>query len=310
MSPSPTTSLSTLPPESRALMEAIGPKWAADINAHRDLVIQTYTPLAAAAPNGGIAVSRDIPYGGHPRQVLDVFVDRAAAGENRPVVVFVHGGAFVRGKKSVNGHIYDNVCYWFARQGYVAVNVEYRLAQDAPYPGGGDDVAAAHRWVAEHIGGFGGQAASVFLIGHSAGGTHVATSIFDPAGAQLAVAGVVLISARLKADVLPDNPNAGGVRAYFGDDPALYEARSPMTHAHRSGVPLFVVIAEFENPYLDSYGAEFFARAAAARERSPRFMQVPLHNHTSIVAHFNSGEDALAREIQGFIEATLKERQA
>jgi acetyl esterase/lipase len=31
-------------------------------------------------------------------------------GDDRPVLLFVHGGAFVRGKRSPTGHVYDNVC--------------------------------------------------------------------------------------------------------------------------------------------------------------------------------------------------------
>jgi acetyl esterase/lipase len=224
-------------------------------------------------------------------------------GEHRPVVVFVHGGAFVRGKRSPTGHVYDNVCYRFARAGYVAVNMEYRLAPEAPYPGGAEDVAAAHDWIARHAYSYGGNPDRVFLMGHSAGGSHVAALAFDPVCRRgHPIAGVILVSARLRADVLPGNPNATGVRAYYGEDRSLYQRRSAVSHVQNSDVPLFIAIAEYENPYLDAYGAEFFAKAAMGRKKSPRFVQVLGHNHTSIVAHFDSGEDHLAQQIIHFIE--------
>jgi acetyl esterase/lipase len=297
--------LGALPPADARIFAEIGPVWGSNINKHRDLVIATYSPIVARADNAGIAVRRDIAYGAHPRQVLDVFTPAPGPDTGRrhgDVVLFVHGGAFIRGKKSGNGHIYDNLCYWFARQGYTAINMEYRLAPDAPYPGGAEDVAAAAQWAGSAADG--PRARRLFLIGHSAGGTHVATSLFDPAfGPRPAgAAAAVLVSARLRADVHPGNPNAEGVRAYFGDDASLYEARSPATHAHRSQVPLLVAIAEFENPFLDQYGAEFFQRASAARTIQPRFIQMKKHNHTSIVAHFNSGEEILGREIVDFFE--------
>ena len=78
-------------------------------------------------------------------------------------------------------------------------------------------------------------------------------------------------------------------------------AQTLLSKATRS-VPTFIAIAEYENPYLDAYGAEFFARAALVRRKTPRFVQVRGHNHTSIVAHINSGEDDLAQEIVDFIE--------
>jgi acetyl esterase/lipase len=297
--------LGALPAADARIFAEIGPVWGSNINKHRDLVIATYSPIVARADNAGIAVRRDLPYGAHARQVLDVFTPAPGPEAERrqgDVVLFVHGGAFIRGKKSGNGHIYDNLCYWFARQGYTAINMEYRLAQDAPYPGGAADVATAAEWASNAADG--PRARRLFLIGHSAGGTHVATCLFDPAFAPrpARAAAAVLVSARLRADVLPGHPNAEGVRAYFGEDASLYEERSPVTHAHRSQVPLLVAIAEFENPYLEQYGAEFFQRASAARTRAPRFIQMKKHNHTSIVAHFNSGEEFLGREIVDFFE--------
>jgi hypothetical protein len=117
------------------------------------------------------------------------------------------------------------------------------------------------------------------------------------------LAGLVLISGRLRADARPDNPNAAAVKAYFGDDESLYEARSPVAHAAHLDVPVFIAVAEYENPLLDVYGAEFLHRVSAARGRAPRFMRLPGHNHISIVAHFNSGEETLGPEILEFFAA-------
>lgn len=301
------TAFRTLPAAARRELAELGPQWASDINRHRDAVVRAYSPIVAAADNTAVQVMRDIEYGTHVRQRLDMFVPHAAkSGDARSVVLFVHGGAFIRGSKSSNGHIYDNVCFWFARQGYVAVNMEYRLADDAPYPGGAEDVAAAYDWLAAHADGFGGSLNRIVFVGHSAGGSHVASLLFEPRFAsRVRAAGVVLISARLRADVLPNNPNAAGVRAYYGEDASQYEALSPVSHAHRlPELPLMVAVAQYENPYLDAYGAEFFARAAMARTATPRFVQVMGHNHTSIVAHFNSGEDAFPLEIKNFIDNT------
>ena len=248
-----------------------------------------------------MSVVRDLPYGPHERHRVDVFAPPGAA--NADVVLFVHGGAFVRGTKSVNGEIYDNLPLWFARQGVVAVNVEYRLAPEAPYPGGAQDVADAVDWAIGHVAEYGGNAERIFLIGHSAGGAHVATYALEPrfaARRRTEVRGLVLISARLRADALPENPNAGGVRAYFGADPAAYEERSPVTYAERCDLPVFVAIAEYENPLLDVYGLEFAHRVARARGRAPRIVRAAGHNHTSIVAHFNTGEETLGREILAF----------
>ena len=210
----------------------------------------------------------------------------------------------VRGVKDTSAEIYGNFTRYFARNGCVGVNMEYRLAPEAAYPGGAEDVALAIAWIKENAWEFGGNPDRIILVGHSAGASHAAAYVCDPAVRPAegpGVAGLVLISGRLRADTRPDNPNAHGVRAYYGADESLYEQRSAVTYAERIDVPLFVAIAEHENPYLDAYAAEFLHRVGMARKRVPRFVQLRGHNHTSMVAHFDSGEDSLGRELLAFI---------
>ncbi|SJZ39118.1 Acetyl esterase/lipase [Enhydrobacter aerosaccus] len=286
----------------RAALAEIGPRWASDIAFYSQRTKDAYDPVLARAPKADIAVTRDVAYGDHARQVLDIF--RPVDAKTAPVVVFVHGGAFVRGAKRTTDELYDNVLYWFARQGFVGVNIEYRLAPEAAYPAGAHDLALALDWVQRHIGSHGGNPGRVLLIGHSAGGTHVASYACDPALGYLGrhVSAVVLISARLRADQSPVNPNAMGVRAYFGDDSSLYDIRSPVSHATHCHLPVLVAAAEFENPLLDVYALEFAHRLAQARGRAPRFVQMKGHNHMSIVAHFNTEEETLGRIILDFFD--------
>lgn len=283
-------------------MAGIGPVWGSDIQKHSQMVKDAYAPLLAHAPTHGVSVTRDVAYGPHVRQVVDIFRPQNAA--NAPVVVFVHGGAFIRGDKRTSPYIYDNVLYWFARQGYLGINVEYRLAPEAAYPAGADDVASVMAWLDKNVRDYGGDPAKLFLIGHSAGGTHVASFAFDPALAYRGkhAAALVLISARLRADQSAENPNLAGVKAYFGEDIAHYEARSPVNFGARCDLPVFIVNAEYENPLLDVYGLELAHNISLARRKAPRYLRLARHNHMSIMAHFNTGEEILGREIVDFFE--------
>ena len=294
--------LGNLSPEARAEMARIGPIWGRDIHTHRQIVLNTYMPLLRALPDRGFRAIRDIPYGPHDRQKLDVYAPEGA--RNLPVAMFVHGGAFIRGAKDINDQMYSNVPRYFAGKGLLAINVGYRLAPEARYPEGSRDIAGAFTWALKNVESFGGDAKRIFLVGHSAGGTHAATYLADPEATDAnarRVAGLVLLSARLRIEARPENPNANGVRAYYGDDASLYERRSVVTYAANLELPTFIVVCEFDNPFLDVYGAELLHRIAEQRGHCPRFTRLIHHNHSSLTAHFNTGEEILGLEILDFI---------
>lgn len=292
-----------LSPENWRRLEAVNACWNDDIVKNRAVVLDIYSPLAERRDKSGLTLSTNLAYGADPRQCLDVFTPSGA--KDRPVLVFVHGGAFTRGSKSVDGNIYDNVLYWFARQGFIGVNIEYRLAPAARFPAGAQDVGLAVDWIAKNIGRYGGDPKNIVLMGHSAGGCHVASYLLDPeAGVtpHASIKAAILVSARLRLETLPSNPNAKNVTAYCGDDQAVLDRCSPVNHIERCRWPVFIAIAEYENRYLDAYGLEFASRLGMVRGQAPRFVQMLGHNHTSTVAHFNTGEEWLGRQILEFLK--------
>ncbi len=110
-----------------------------------------YVPLHEREPYAGVTVARDIQYGPADRNRLDVFTADGASGA-RPVLIFVHGGGFTGGNKSTPGSpFYDNVPLWAARNGLVGVNITYRLAPQAPWPAGAEDIGLAVRWTIDNI---------------------------------------------------------------------------------------------------------------------------------------------------------------
>lgn len=283
-------------------MVEVGSRWGQDIPAHVRLMVDSFTSLLAGAPKGGVEVTRDIAYGAHPRQQLDVF--RPIGGRTMPVVVFVHGGAFVDGHRNRSAEVYSNVLYYFARNGVVGVNIEYRLAPEHRYPSGSEDVGLAVDWVKRRIVEYGGDPEKIFLIGHSAGAAHAASYAYDrrlqPASGP-GIAGLVVLSGRVRAENLPENPNARKVEAYYGTNPAVLDDCSAVTHVSAESVPTMIAVAEYENPLLDVHCAELFHRLAEAKRRAPRMVWLGGHNHTSVIAHFNTVEERLGREILEFI---------
>jgi acetyl esterase/lipase len=105
------------------------------------------------------------------RQVLDVL--RPKGLDNRPVVLFVHGGAWLIGDKNLFG-LYRNFGRFLAKHGIVAVMINYRLSPAVKHPEHIKDVARAFAWTRRHIKDYGGDPDRIFFCGHSAGG-HLAS---------------------------------------------------------------------------------------------------------------------------------------
>jgi acetyl esterase len=301
---------SSVPPkitdEVRKLMAQIGPEWAADTRGHIRLMIDTFSALLTGSPKAGVGVESNIAYGPHERQAFDIFHPTAGTAP-RPGLVFVHGGAFTEGDRNKSSEIHANVLYYFARHGIVGINAGYRLAPDVRYPEATRDIAAVIKWVRENASRLGIDPNRLFLMGHSAGGAHVGSYAYDkyhhPAEGH-GLAGLLIISGRMRIDNRADNPNARRVEQYYGSDATIYDAVSPVSHVSRDSVATLIATAEFENPLIDVYCFELAYRLAATKGQAPPFVWLKGHNHTSIIGHLNTEEDVLGQACRSFIFGT------
>ncbi|MGY1711617.1 carboxylesterase/lipase family protein [Geodermatophilus sp. SYSU D00758] len=119
---------------------------------------------------------------------LNVWTPDPSAG-GLPVMVWIHGGAFVNGSGAVP--VYDGTA--FARDGVVLVTVNYRLGvdgflhfdDDGPANRGLLDQVAALEWVRDNIAAFGGDPDRVTIAGESAGAMSVTSLLSMPRAAGL-----------------------------------------------------------------------------------------------------------------------------
>jgi triacylglycerol lipase len=261
-----------------------------------------YAPLHEREPYAGVTVARDIRYGPADRNRLDVFTADGAGG-TRPVLVFVHGGGFTGGNKSMPGQpFYDNVPLWAARHGLVGVNITYRLAPQAPWPAGAEDVGLAVRWTIDNIARFSGDPARVFLFGHSAGATHAGTYAAMPqfhGGRGLGLAGLILTSGIYD---LADFPLTDNYRSYIGSDTSLYPQRSPITGLGTLPVPSLLVYAELDPaPFIPQF-EKLAATIANAPGGKPRLLKLDRHSHLSLSFSIGTDDTALTGPILDFVK--------
>lgn len=121
--------------------------------------------LAMPATGQAQRTERDIAYSQprNERQLLDVYAPQK--GTNLPVVIWVHGGGWMRGSKNE----VDHKPAAFSEKGYLFVPINYRFIPQVNMYDIVRDVAKATGWVYANIVRYGGDPERIFLMGHSAG---------------------------------------------------------------------------------------------------------------------------------------------
>jgi acetyl esterase/lipase len=263
-----------------------------------------FTPLQQRAPFADVDVTRNSRYGGDERHRLDVFRPKVGGG-SRPVLVFVHGGGFIGGDKTMPGApFYDNVGAWAVRHGLVGVNITYRLAPKYPWPAGSEDLAAALGWIRGNIAAHGGDPARVYLMGQSAGGAHVAHFLAHDrfaSPARQALAGAILVSGLYDTVTMDKNPM---FQAYFGEDASRYAEQSALPGLAASSTPLLVLIAEHDPADFKRQYLELLRAYLAAHGTLPHLAYLPSHGHLSTILSVNTEDTFVGERILDFVEAT------
>jgi triacylglycerol lipase len=285
-------------PATRAALKALGTELSPP------LMQGTSALLAAlAAPRDPtVEVTRDQFYGPDARHRLDVF--RTGSPSRAPVLVYVHGGGFVMGDKTTPGSpFYDNVGQWATRQGWIGVTVTYRLAPLHRWPSGPEDLAQVVRWLRSNIAGFGGDPDAIFLVGQSAGATHVAAYVsHDPfhADGTAGIAGAVMVSGVYDPTTQAPNPFSG---AYYGEDPATRSAARLTAGLLASSVRLLFTVSEFDARDFQDQAAQLAQAWHQDKGRYPPLEFLAGHNHLSPAQAIGSAEDDLGPRIASFVTA-------
>lgn len=259
--------------------------------------------MAPFAPRPGpdVTVHRDVAYGPDPRHRLDVFVP-AAGATRAPVVVFVHGGGFVRGDKGApDAPFYNNVGLWAARSGCIGVTMTYRLAPAATWPAGSQDVGSAVGFLRANVERWGGHPNGIFVMGQSAGAVHVAGYVAEPrlhAAANGGIAGAIMVSGIFDVARADRNPFQA---AYYGEDASRSPEQSTLEKLAAASLPCFYSVSELDPSDFQRQAAWLIEAHTARQGRWPRVIQLTGHNHLSSVLQIGSAVDTLGPELLRFI---------
>ncbi len=202
----------------------------------------------------GVTEIKDVEYGnigGTRPLLLDLYLPQGEPKKPRPALVFIHGG----GWKSGNRADYRFYTGHFAKLGYVAATISYRLSGEALFPAAIQDAKCAVRWLRVNAEKYAIDPDKIVAIGGSAGGylsmmLGYATDVpeWEDVGGNEGVSSRVQAVVNLYGPVdltAEEAKRAGVVKAFLGktyeEDPDLYVKASPITYLTPDDPPTLIL---------------------------------------------------------------------
>jgi acetyl esterase/lipase len=236
---------------------------------------------------------RNLRYGEYRRNRLDVYRP-STPGRGRPVLLQIHGGAWVIGNKRQQGQPLMNE---MASRGWLCVAPSYRLSPRATFPDHLIDVKRAHAWVREHIEEYGGDPSFVVVTGGSAGGHLAALLALTPNRADLQPGFEDVdtsVSACVPMYAVFDFLDQNRVRRWASMRPFLepvvmkcspkkrrdlWELASPLSQVNEDAPPFFIVSSTHDTLAWVEDARHFVAALRAVSRQPVHYAEVPYAQH-------------------------------
>ena len=126
---------------------------------------------AVAQESADVIAKQDVIYGRADGAALLADIAYPSGKDRLPVILMVHGGRWRAGSKSDANYAKQD---GWARDGFFAMNIDYRLVNSTPAPACYQDMYTALRWVHAHAAEYHIDTSRIYLMGNSSGGHEVA----------------------------------------------------------------------------------------------------------------------------------------
>jgi acetyl esterase/lipase len=236
--------------------------------------------------------------GSSPAWMLDLAMPRDRSGPPRAAVVVIHGGGWIEGdKSSFSTSEADRPAniLGFAKLGFVAATINYRLAGEAPFPAALDDCRCAIRWLRAHADEYHVDPQRIAAYGNSAGG-HLALLLGTmPETPPAADEPHPKPSSRVQAVVSDSGPIDLGwqyehnelrtvVEKFMGGPPEgarknAYERASPSQYAAEKIPPLLLIYGEVDGQVNVRTADEFVAALSRAGHKDVTYLRLAGVDH-------------------------------
>ncbi len=245
---------------------------------------------------------------------------------NRPVIFFVHGGAWTNDYAERYTAALTPV--FVDIKGWVAVNVDYRLTSDQVFPYNdneadpcnpkmldkaawyGDnlkDVAAAFEWTVNHIKDYGGDPNNIFLFGHSAGG-HLISLLAthdDYRALRHHMRGIITMSGAYDLNTITHLLDSNINQTFQGgrENKALLKEASPQTYINSREVlpPFYVLYCQWDIPSFEDQANAFYEKLIS-ENFDPKLDYLEGENHVSEMISIGNPDAEATQKIIDYVE--------
>ncbi len=267
--------------------------------------------IASAVLAAEPQVQRDVAYAGtkNERQTLDIYAP--AAGQDHPVMFWIHGGGWQHGDKTEVGKKPPA----FVGKGFVFVSTNYRFVPDASIKELAGDVAKAIRWTHDHAKQFGGDPDTIFVMGHSAGAQLAALVSTDDR--YLKAEGLTLATIKGCVPVdgdtydLPmqiasvEERRSDFFKRHFGDEQSQEELSSVAHAGPGKHIPPFLILHVADHPETKAQ-SQRLARALKAAGVPVTVYPAEGRTHVSLDAELGPPDDRPTQAVWEFVDGVLK----
>jgi acetyl esterase/lipase len=250
----------------------------------------------------GVEVIRKIPYGpAGVRQQLDIYRPTHIPKEGCPVLLQIHGGAWMIGDK---GSQAQPLMYHLASRGWICVAANYRLSPSVGFPTHLEDCKRALCWVRKHGREYGMNPDFVAVTGGSAGG-HLSALMgltanrpeLQPDDPDVDTTVQACIPFYGVYDFLvryAQHPNRQVYERFLTgkvlheslqDNPALWDLASPIAQIHPDAPPFMVLHGTHDSLAAVAEGRVFSAKLREDSNNAVVYVELPGAEHAWEVVH-------------------------
>jgi acetyl esterase/lipase len=305
-----------------ALEEALGGDYRLSIPAERQSLLRDHIvssewmkPFHYDRP--GVQVHKNLAYAdAGVRNELDVYQPKEAREGGFPILLQVHGGAWMIGKKEEQG---KPLMYHMAQRGWLCLAINYRLSPKDDFPAHIVDVKKAIAWIKEHAAEFGGDPNYIAITGGSAGGHLSSLAALTPNRAEWQP-GFEDVDTTLQAAVpiygafdfldrnnirpemsMEDFMAQRVMKCTLDENPDLWKNGSSLTHVSADAPPTLVIQGTHDSLIWVEEARAFASSLREASDQPVAYAELPGAQHAFEIFH-SVRTDHMVNGVASFLE--------